>query len=218
MKKIIIAIDGPSGSGKSTTAKNVAAALGIEYIDTGAMYRAAALQAKLKNVPMEDEAVGAMLDKTDIDFMDGEIFLDGREVDDQIRTLEISALASQISKLASCRSKLVDIQRRIAKSKSIVMDGRDIGSNVLPDAEYKFYMTASIDVRAERRWKEMTAKGEKVSLEAVKADIEKRDYEDMNRELNPLIKAEDAIEISTDNHTIEEMTELMKSYVVVKKR
>ena len=217
MRKIIIAIDGPSGSGKSTTAKNIAKELGIEYIDTGAMYRAAALQAKLKNVPMEEEAVSKMLDDTDIDFMDGEIFLDGREVDDQIRNLEISALASQISQLASCRTKLVEIQRRIARAKSVVMDGRDICTNVLPEAEFKFYMTASIDVRAERRFKELQATGHNVSLDEVKADIEKRDHEDMTRELNPLVKAEDAIEISTDDHTIEEMTQLVKSYVIKKK-
>lgn len=217
MRKIIIAIDGPSGSGKSTTAKNIAKELGIEYIDTGAMYRAAALQAKLKNVPMEENAVGEMLDKTDIDFMDGEIFLDGREVNDQIRNLEISALASQISQLASCRTKLVEIQRRIARSKSVIMDGRDICTNVLPDAEFKFYMTASIEVRAERRFKELQESGHDVSLDEVKADIEKRDHEDMTRELNPLVKAEDAIELSTDDHTIEEMTQIVKSYVIKKK-
>lgn len=216
MRKIIIAIDGPSGSGKSTTAKNIAKELGIEYIDTGAMYRAAALQAKLKNVPVEDGAVSEMLDHTDIDFMDGEIFLDGREVNDQIRTLEISALASQISQLASCRSKLVEIQRRIARAKSIVMDGRDICTNVLPEAEFKFYITASIDVRAERRWKEMQDSGHNVSLEAVKADIEKRDHEDMTRELNPLVKAPDAVELSTDGHSIEEMTAILKSYIIKK--
>lgn len=213
MRKFAIAIDGPSGSGKSTTAKNVAKALGIEYIDTGAMYRAAALQAKLTDTPMEDEAVASMLDKTDIDFMDGEIFLNGREVDDQIRSLEISALASRISQLPSCRTKLVEIQRKIAKSKSVVMDGRDIASNVLPDAEYKFYITASPEVRAERRWKELCEKGHNESLEAVKADLEKRDHEDMTRELNPLVKAEGAIEISTDNHSIEEMTALIRSYI-----
>ena len=181
------------------------------------MYRAAALQAKLKNVPMEENAVGEMLDKTDIDFMEGEIFLDGREVNDQIRNLEISALASQISQLASCRAKLVEIQRRIARSKSVIMDGRDICTNVLPDAEFKFYMTASIDVRAERRFKELQESGHDVSLDEVKADIEKRDHEDMTRELNPLVKAEDAIELSTDDHTIEEMTQIVKSYVIKKK-
>lgn len=217
MRKIIIAIDGPSGSGKSTTAKNIAKELGIEYIDTGAMYRAAALQAKLKNVPIEENAVSEMLDNTDIDFMDGEIFLDGREVDDQIRNLEISALASQISQLASCRTKLVQIQRRIAKAKSVVMDGRDICTNVLPEAEFKFYMTASIDVRAERRFNELQENGHNVSLDEVKADIEKRDHEDMTRELNPLVKADDAVEISTDGHTVEEMTQLLKSYIVKKK-
>ena len=147
----------------------------------------------------------------------GEIFLDGREVDDQIRNLEISALASQISQLASCRTKLVQIQRRIAKAKSVVMDGRDICTNVLPEAEFKFYMTASIDVRAERRFKELQENGHNVSLDEVKADIEKRDHEDMTRELNPLVKADDAVEISTDGHTVEEMTQLLKSYIVKKK-
>lgn len=217
MRKIVIAIDGPSGSGKSTAAKNIAKKLGIEYIDTGAMYRAAALQSKLKNVPIEDAAVGEMLDKTEIDFMEGEIFLNGREVDDQIRTLEISALASKISQLPSCRAKLVENQRKIARAKSIVMDGRDICTNVLPDAEYKFFITASIDVRAERRFAELQAKGDNVSLEEVKSDIEKRDFEDMNRELNPLRKAEGAIEISTDGHSIEEMTALLASYIEKKK-
>ena len=217
MRRIAIAIDGPSGSGKSTTAQNVAKAFGIEYIDTGAMYRAAALQAKLTETPLEDQAVADMLDRTDIDFMDGEIFLNGREVDDEIRSLEISSLASRISQLPSCRTKLVEIQRRIAKAKSIVMDGRDIGSNVLPDAEFKFYITASPEIRAERRWKQLKEQGHDESLEAVRADLEKRDHEDMTRELNPLVKAPGAIEISTDNHSIEEMTGLIRSYITAKK-
>lgn len=216
MKKIVIAIDGPSGSGKSTTAKNIAKELGIEYINTGAMYRAAALQAKLKNIPIDEASVSEMLDKTDIDFMDGEIFLNGREVGDEIKTLEISTLASQISQLANCRTKLVEIQRRIAKAKSVVMDGRDIGTNVLPDAEFKFYITASLDIRAERRWNEMKNNGQNVSLDEVKSNIEKRDHEDMTRELNPLVKAKDAIEISTDHNSIEQMTEILKSYILKK--
>ena len=214
MEKFAIAIDGPSGSGKSTTAKNIAKELGIEYVDTGAMYRAAALQAKLSSTPLEEEAVDKMLSDVEIDFSDGKIFLNGRDVEDQIRNLEISSLASQISKLKSCRSRLVDIQRRIAASKSIVMDGRDIGSNVLPDARFKFYITASVDIRAERRYRELVEKGQNISLEEVKADLLKRDHEDTTRKLNPLIKAEGAVEISTDEYSMEEMTQLIKSYVM----
>ena len=144
MEILRIAIDGPSGSGKSTAAKNLAALLGIEYIDTGAMYRAVALKALRREVPFEDGPIRAMLEETDIDFSGGRILLDGEDVGDGIRTLEVSAGASRVAALESCREKLVEIQRKIAASKSVVMDGRDIGSNVLPDAEFKFFVTASI--------------------------------------------------------------------------
>ena len=137
-----------SGSGKVRRRKNVAKALGIEYIDTGAMYRAAAYKALSCGVPVsDDEAVGEMLSGTEIDFVQGNIILDGENVNDKIRTLEISKAASQVSKLVSCRNKLVEIQRRIAAAKSVVMDGRDIGTNVLPGASHKFYVTASLETR-----------------------------------------------------------------------
>lgn len=215
MKTINIAIDGPSGSGKSTAAKNLAESLGIEYIDTGAMYRAVAYKALRDGVPAEETAIGEMLADTDIDFSEGRVYLDGENISGGIRALEVSAAASEISKFNSCRSRLVELQRRIAAAKSVVMDGRDIGSNVLPDASYKFFITASIEKRAERRWKELQQKGEDATLEAVKEDLKQRDYNDTHRKLNPLIKTEDAVEIVTDDIGIEEVNELLRSYIKI---
>lgn len=214
MEKLSIAIDGTSGSGKSTAAKNVAKALGIEYIDTGAMYRAAAYKALSLGVSADDEeAVGGMLEDTDIDFVGGNIILDGENVNDRIRTLEISEAASRISKLASCREKLVNIQRKIAAARSVVMDGRDIGTNVLPQASHKFYVTASLEARTERRLKELLEKGENATYESVFQDLKERDHSDMTRKLNPLVRAEDAVFISTDEYGIEETTEKILSYI-----
>lgn len=210
---INIAIDGPSGSGKSTAAKNLADRLRIEYIDTGAMYRAAALKAIETGTEPEDEAIGDMLEGTDIDFSGGRVFLDGSDAEDRIRNLKVSAMASKIAALPSCRKKLVEIQKGIASKKSVVMDGRDIGTNVMPQAKYKFFLTCSIEKRAERRFAELRAKGENVRLEDIAADLKKRDESDTNRELNPLVKAEDATEISTDNIGIDEVTELLMSYI-----
>ncbi len=212
MSIVRIAIDGPSGSGKSTAARNLAALMGIEYIDTGAMYRAAALKALRTGTAFSNESIGSMLSDTEIDFSDGRILLDGSDVSSDIRTLEVSSAASRVAALGECRSRLVDIQRRIASKKSVVMDGRDIGSNVLPDAEYKFFVTASIEARARRRWEEIGQK-DGVTLEEVKADLMERDHNDMTRELNPLIKAEDAIEISTDSIGITETAELLLSFI-----
>ena len=212
MNHIRIAIDGPSGSGKSTAAKNLAALLGIEYIDTGAMYRAVALKALKNGIPAEEEAIGKMLENTDIDFSGGAVLLDGKEVGNEIRTLEVSAAASGIAALQSCRSKLVEIQRAIASRKSVVMDGRDIGSNVLPDAEYKFFVSASIGARAYRRWLEIREK-DGVTLEEVEEDLRRRDHNDTTRALNPLIKVDDAIEIITDDIGIQETAALMRSYI-----
>ncbi len=213
MSLINIAIDGPSGSGKSTAAKNLAARLNIEYIDTGAMYRAVAYKSIQKGVELEDEAIGKMLEDTDIDFVGGNIYLDGENVNGVIRTLEVSAKASTVSALPSCRAKLVDIQRKIAASKSVVMDGRDIASNVLPNASHKFFVTCDLDIRAERRYAELQAKGDSVSLEEVRADLAQRDHNDSTRKLNPLRKADDAIEIATDDISIPEVTELLVSYI-----
>lgn len=207
-KKIRIAIDGPSGAGKSTIAKLVAARLGIDYIDTGAMYRAIGYKMRRDGISADDqEALARMLDQTDIDFSEGNIILDGEIINEEIRVPEISKMASVCSAIGSVREKLVSLQRKMAANKSVIMDGRDIGSNVLTDAEYKFFLTASVDERAERRYKELAAKGNAVSLEQVAQDILQRDHSDMTRELNPLCKAEDAAELDSTGLSIEEVVE-----------
>ena len=205
---LTIAIDGPSGAGKSTIAKAVAERLCIDYIVTGAMYRAIGYKMK-KNGISADESVklAAMLENTDIDFVAGDIILDGNIVNDKIRTPDISKRASVCSALPSVREKLVAIQRNMGRKKSVIMDGRDIGSNVFPDAEFKFFLTASAEERAERRHRELVEKGQSVSFEEVLEDIKQRDYRDMTRRLNPLRKAEDALEIDTTGLSIEDVTD-----------
>ena len=203
-----IAIDGPSGAGKSTIAKAVAKKLGIEYIDTGAMYRAIGLKMLRLGLPMkEDEALAEMLDSTDIDFVSERIYLDGKDVSDQIRTQEISKAASDCSAFGSVRRKLVALQQNMAGKKSIIMDGRDIGTVVLKDAPYKFYLTAGDEERARRRHVELEAKGEHLTFEQVLAQIRERDHNDMTREITPLRKADDAEEIDSTNMSIDEVTD-----------
>ena len=203
-----VAIDGPSGAGKSTIAKAVASALNIDYIDTGAMYRAVGYKMKKEGIdPADLSAVQAMLDATQIDFRSGDIYLDEEVVNDQIRTPEMSMMASVCSQIPSVREKLVEIQRGMGMRKSVIMDGRDIGTNVLKDAEYKIYLTASAEERARRRFLELQAKGENQSFEEVLQDIRDRDHNDMTRELNPLRKAEDAIELDTTGLNIDQVVE-----------
>jgi cytidylate kinase len=211
---IRIAIDGPGGAGKSTIAKAVARELGIDYIDTGAMYRAVGYKMKKEGISADDEkSVGEMLERTEIDFSGGDTLLDGNIVNEEIRTPEIASAASACAVLPAVRSKLVDLQRRMAQTKSVIMDGRDIGTNVLTDAEFKFYMTASAEERAKRRFDELTAKGKNVRYEDVLNDIEERDRNDMNRELNPLRKAEDAVELDTTSMSISEVTDRIISEI-----
>jgi len=207
MKDIIrIAVDGPSGAGKSTIAKAIAAKLKIDYIDTGAMYRAVGYKMLQEGVPLDDlNKLAAMLDATDIDFSEGNIILDGVIVNDKIRTPEMSRQASACSTIGMVRTKLVEIQRRMGERKSVIMDGRDIGTNVMPDAEYKFFITASAEERARRRFDELKEKGDDVSYEQVLEDIKARDYNDSTREINPLRKADDAVEIDTTRMTIDEV-------------
>ncbi len=209
MKDIFkVAIDGPSGAGKSTIAKAAAKKLGIDYVDTGAMYRAVGYKASMQGVLPEDrDAIRKLLDNTDIDFINGDTVLDGVVVNDKIRTPEISKAASIYSAIPEVREKLVEIQRNMGMRKSVIMDGRDIGTNVFKDAEYKIFLTASAKERAERRFEELTAKGQKVSFDEVLCDIEKRDHDDMTRALNPLRKAEDAVEIDTTGLSIDEVIE-----------
>ena len=205
---IRIAIDGPGGAGKSTIAKQVAKALDIDYIDTGAMYRAVGYKLIRDNVDMYDEdALLAMLEATDIDFSGGKTILDGEDISDRIRTQEISRKASECSALAPVRAKLVELQKKMGSTKSVIMDGRDIGTVVLKDAELKIYLTASAEERAERRYKELLLKGEDISYEKVLADMQERDYNEMHREITPLRKSDDAIELDTTGMSIDEVTE-----------
>jgi len=207
MKGIIrIAIDGPSGAGKSTIAKAVAKKLGIDYIDTGAMYRAVGYKVKSEFIDVGNEKqLKAMLDKTDIDFANGDIILDGVVVNDKIRTSEMSKMASVCAAIPAVREKLVALQRGMGQRKSVIMDGRDIGNNVLKDAEYKIFLTASAEERADRRYKELIEKGEKITFDEVLRDIKQRDHNDMTRKLNPLRKADDATEVDTTGLNIEQV-------------
>ena len=211
MSKLIrVAIDGPSGAGKSTIAKAVGKQLNLDYIDTGAMYRAVAYKMVANNVSLsEKKKLEELLADTEIAFSNGNIILDGEIINDKIRTPEISKMASDCSALAQVREKLVALQKKMGETKNVIMDGRDIGTNVLVDAEYKFFMTASPEERAKRRCIELNEKGENVSFEEVLKDIKERDHNDSTRELNPLRKAEDALELDTTGMSIEEVINSM---------
>jgi len=214
---LTIALDGPSGAGKSTLAKILADKLGIPYLDTGAMYRALALKMiRLgvydKNTLTADQSqIVDILNNTKIDFGKGQsastVYLDGQDVTDAIRQHSVSKAASDISALITVRLAMVDMQRKIASKCSCVLDGRDIGTFVLPNADYKFFIDASIDCRAMRRMSQLQQKGELVSFEQVKTDIAQRDYNDANRQIAPLKRAEDAILIDTTDQKVEESIE-----------
>ncbi|MGN0783194.1 MAG: (d)CMP kinase [Christensenellales bacterium] len=207
---INIAIDGPSGAGKSTIAKSIAARKKITYLDTGAMYRAVGLKVYLTNSDMYDEnQLSHILDNLDLDikYVNGEqkVFLDGKDVSKDIREHHISKLASDVSAIPACRLKLVELQRRIAEKSDCVLDGRDIGTYVLPDANVKIFLTASPEVRATRRYKELLSKGQKVEYDKVLSDINERDKNDSSRAFAPLKKADDAVEIDSSDMTIEQV-------------
>jgi len=222
MKKgLIIAIDGPAASGKSTTAQLLAKKLGYLYIDTGAMYRACALKAKKMGIDINDEeSIRNLLDFIDIqienDNSKNRILLDGEDVSEDIRADDISSLASAISAIPAVRYKMVELQRKMGEKGSVILDGRDIGTFVFPDAEVKFFLTASPEIRAKRRWLELQQKGIDKNFSEVLADLVKRDNNDSQRALAPLKKAEDAIEIDTSNMTIEEQTETLYKIILSK--
>ncbi len=208
--RINIAIDGPSAAGKSTIAKELCRKLGYVHLDTGAMYRCTALKAIRCGIPMDDEAgVCRMLAETEIVLTpDGSVYLDGEDVSRAIREDEVSMRASDVSKLQNVRRDLVHRQQEMAKAKGFIMDGRDIGTVVLTDAEVKIYMTASARARAERRYQQNIDAGIETSdIDTIEAEIKARDEQDMNREFSPLRKADDAVEIDTSNLSIEEVTE-----------
>ncbi|WP_026511545.1 MULTISPECIES: (d)CMP kinase [unclassified Butyrivibrio] len=207
-----IAIDGPAGAGKSTIAKIVSAKLGFIYIDTGAMYRAMAVHMIRNGVSGDDNAaIEKNIDTADITigYENGEqvVYLNGENVNSQLRTEQVSAMASITSANAKVREKLVELQRKQAKTTNVVMDGRDIGTVVLPDSELKIYLTAGTRVRAERRYKELVEKGVSCNLDEIEEDIKDRDHRDMTRENSPLKKADDAVEIDSSYMTIEEVAD-----------
>lgn len=211
---IKIAIDGPTSAGKSTIAKLLAQKLKINYVDTGSMYRALTLKVLNNNIdPKSEEDVTSIADKTKIDYFENHIFLDELCVDDKIRNELIDKNVSYVCQYREVRKRLVSLQKEIASKSSVIMDGRDIGTVVLKDANYKFFLTASADVRAKRRYKEYIEKALEVNFEDIKNDLIRRDDYDSHREVDPLVKASDAIEVNTDDKNIEETVELMLSYI-----
>lgn len=200
-----IAIDGPAGAGKSTISKIVAEKLHFEYIDTGAMYRAITLKAIRLGIDMEDETAYGFLDSTSLDIMNGHVILDGEDVSEAIRSVEVTNQVSTPSKIGVVRSFLVEYQRKISDSKNVIMDGRDIGTVVLPNADLKIYLDATVECRAKRRMLERLEKGLSLSLEETIKEIEVRDYKDSTRKISPLKKADDAIVIDSSNMTIDEV-------------
>ena len=213
-----IAIDGPAGAGKSTIAKKLAADLGYVYVDTGAMYRAMAYYFLQNNIAADDEAAisAACPDvNVTIEYKDGaqQVILNGENVNGVIRNEEVGNMASATSVYPVVRTKLVELQRQLAAKQSVIMDGRDIGTVVLPDANVKIYLTASSKVRAKRRYDELTAKGEKCDLDAIEQDIIDRDYRDMHRETSPLKQADDAVLLDSSDLDIDGVVAKMKEMI-----
>ena len=211
--RINIAIDGPSAAGKSTIAKKCAKLLGYSHLDTGAMYRCVAYKAKKEGIDWNDEEkLAEMIKNMKIDFnKDGKVYLDHEDVSQKIRTNDISMGASSVSRHLKVRECLVELQQQIAKNKGYILDGRDIGTVVLKDAELKIYLVASASARAELRIKEYIETGIDFDRDEIIKDIERRDYQDMHREHSPLKKAEDAIEIDSSDLTIDEVVSKIKN-------
>ena len=207
MKKII-AVDGPAGAGKSTVSKIVAAELGYTYIDTGAMYRAVGLKIFESGQSLTEKFLAEVTEKIEIELdKSARVFVNGEEVTKKIRTPEVSRLASDVSKFDFVRKKLTELQRKMAAQGKVIMDGRDIGTVVLPNADLKIFLTASIEERARRRFDELTAKGQAVELPAIEKEIAARDKQDSERKIAPLKKADDAILLDTTKLTVEEVVE-----------
>ena len=216
MSNLVIAVDGPAGAGKSTIAKLIADKLNINYIDTGAMYRAVTYKCLQNNIDINnEEEVINIAKECDIDFKDNNIYLNGNILKDEIRTMEVSNNVSNVAKIKEVRYLMVDIQRNIGKMSSVILDGRDIGSYVFPNADYKFFLVATPEERGNRRYKELINKGYDVNLEEIIKDIIKRDEIDSNREFAPLVKAEDAIEIDTTGKNIDEVVNSVLSKINV---
>ncbi len=212
-----IAIDGPAGAGKSTIAKAIAAKMGYVYVDTGAMYRAMALYFLRAGIASNDEAkISSVVDdiSVSIKYEDGaqHVILNGEDVTGLIRTEEVGNMASASSVYAPVRSKLVALQQELAKTTDVIMDGRDIGTVVLPNADVKIFLTASVECRAKRRFDELVAKGMEADFDKIAKDIEERDYRDSHREISPLKQAEDAILVDSSDMTIDEVVNTIIGY------
>jgi cytidylate kinase len=213
----VVAIDGPGAAGKSTVARRLAEVLGFEYVNTGAMYRGVALAAREARIDADDpeaeRKLDALLERTRIDFSGGQIMLNGRDVSAEIGTPELGEIASRLSMLGVVRERMLDLQRAAGARGGVVMEGRDIGSVVFPDADVKFFLDASPEVRAERRWRELAAHGIEISREQVLAQLQERDRRDSGRELAPLRPAPDAEVIDASRMSIEEVVTLMAERV-----
>lgn len=207
-----IAVDGPAGSGKSTIAKKIAEYLNITYIDTGAMYRALTYKVLINNVDIRDEgAIIKLAQESDIKFFQGNIYLDNNIVNEEIRLPEVNKNVSYVAKIPQVRKILIDIQKKAALNRDVVMDGRDIGTHVLTDADLKIFLTATVEQRSRRRYKELKNNGLDVNFDDVKRDIINRDKIDREREFSPLVKADDATVIDTTDLSIEDVVNKITS-------
>ena len=211
MKKIVVAIDGPAGAGKSTIAKLAAEKLGYAYIDTGAMYRSVAWKFLQTGKAFDEDFISGLSKTMLIDFKPeakiNHVFVDGTEVTDAIRTPEVTAIVSRVAAIGAVREAMVDQQRRMGEAGGVLMDGRDIGTVVFPNAQLKIFLTASVEERARRRYAEMVAKGQQVDLQQLQADIAERDKQDSERAISPLRQAEDALLLDTSDMGISEVTD-----------
>ena len=212
--RIAVAIDGPAGAGKSTIAKLVGKKFDLMYINTGAMYRAVALSAKSNNIKTtEIDSLMNMIDKMEMHFENDDLILNGVNIQDEITLPEISEIVSQYASIPEVRSKLVVLQRKMSEKYNVIMDGRDIGTVVLKDSKFKFFLTATPEERARRRFTELVNRGIDVNYDKLLEDIIKRDYIDSHREVDPLKKADDAIEIDSSNYNINEVTEIICNFI-----